>query len=115
MDNIKINAYGLDECVFKIDACHLADILLNSDIDIQSAFAKRTFSRLADNNMCELAEEIGRNELAYLGLRKLYEYSDNVYQKMLKRREAYENSPQRKREKEYEDKLFEYSPDGRPW
>jgi len=99
----------------EIDAMNYANILLKTDTKTQTDFLERFFSMLSFDKVLEISKEIGKNDRGYHGLKNLFEYANKKHIEVAKERLEYEQSEQAKRDREYNDWLFEHSPDGRPW
>ena len=100
----------------EVDADTCADMLLEeTNTKTQAEFLKRFFSLLPFDNVLEISKEIGEQDRAYHGLKNLFEYATKRHIEFNKERLEYEQSEEAKRDREYNDRLFEYSPDGRPW
>lgn len=99
----------------EVDAANYADILLETNTKTQADFLNRLFSLLPFDNVLEISKEIGKNDRAYHGLKNLFEYANKKHIEVAKERLEYEQSEEAKRDREYNDWLFEHSPDGRPW
>lgn len=115
MYDILLDEKSLAQCSITIDTEHLADMLLKTDIENQTAFFNRFLSMSSFDNICQLSIGIGKNDRAYLGLKDLFERANKKHIEVDKKRLEYEQSEEAKRDREYNDRLFEYSPDGRPW
>ena len=99
----------------EVDTINYADILLKADAKTQADFLDRFFSLLPFDNVLEISKEIGKNDRAYHGLKNLFEYANKKHIEVAKERLEYERSELAKRDREYNDWLSKYSPDGRPW
>ena len=115
MSNIKFNLKDLNPISFEIDCNAFADVLLDSNSEVQAEFLNRFFSLLSFNRVLDLSKKIGKNDRALHGIRNLCEYANKEHTKILKEREQYEQGEQAKRDRKMNDYMFEHSPDGRPW
>lgn len=115
MYDILLDKENLTQCSISIDARHLADLLLETDIENQTAFFNRFLYMSSFDNICQLSIGIGKNDRAYLKLKDLFEYANKKHIEVDKERLEYEKSEEAKRDREMNDYMFEHSPDGRPW
>lgn len=115
MSNIYINKQDVENICITITARQMAGILLNENIESQTDFFSKFFSCVSFDTLSKLGNTLGKNDAIYDAIKNLYEQATITHEQVIHKRQEYEQSEEAKRDKEYNDRLFEYSPDGRPW
>lgn len=115
MSDIYINKQDVENICITITAWQMADILLNEGIKSQTDFFSKFFSNVSFDTLSKLANTLGKNDTIYNAIKNLYERATVAHEQVIQKQQEYEQSEEAKRDREYNDRLFEYSPDGRPW
>lgn len=110
MNKLAINLNDFKNCQIEIDATHLADMLLQCDIDIQREFLNGFLYKLSHEQITKLSTCVGLGQ-AYNNLETLYGLANAELPKLVAKWEE----EKLYREKEWRKAMDLYgTPDGRP-
>lgn len=110
MNKLAINLNDFKNCQIEIDATHLADILLQCNIDIQREFLGRFLCKLSHEQINQLSTRVGLGQ-AYNNLETLYKLANAELPKLVAKWEE----ERLRNEKGWERTIDLYgTPDGRP-
>jgi len=110
MNKLAINPNDFTNCQIEIDATHLADMLLQCDIDVQKEFLGRFLYKLPHGQINQLSTCVGLGQ-AYSNLETLYKLANAELPKLV----AKWKEEKLRNEKAWERAMDLYgTPDGRP-
>lgn len=110
MNKLAINPNDFENCQIEIDATHLADMLLQCNIDIQRGFLRWYLLHLSHEQINQLSTCVGLGQ-AYNNLETLYRLANAELPKFIAKWEEERSHS----EKEWEKAIDLYgTPDGRP-
>lgn len=110
MNKLAINLNDFKNCQIEIDATHLADMLLQCDIDIQREFLNGFLYKLSHEQITKLSICVGLGQ-AYNNLETLYKLANAELPKLIEK----QKEERLRNEKGWERAIELYgTPDGRP-